>query len=395
MKEIEKRITNYNKYDVIVVGSGFSGATIAERFANDSNKKVLVIDKRTTIAGNMYDYNDGNGILVHQYGPHIFHTNLDNVFNYLSMFTEWFKYEHNVLAKVNNKLVPVPFNFNSIDLLFDKELSDIYKNKLLDSYNKKDISILELRKSKDKDIIFIANFIYKNIFLYYTVKQWNYKPNEIDSSIINRVPVRLSYDNRYFSDKYQYMPKYGYTKLIERMLDSPNIDIKLNTNINSIIKIKDNKIYINNKEYLGKIIYTGSVDELLNYKYGTLPYRSINFIFEEINKEHYQIAGVINYPTKEDKFTRITEYKYITMESINSKKTTISKEYPCEYKKNENIPYYPIINTESEKIYKKYLEDLEEIDNLYLLGRLANYKYYNMDIVIDNALKLYEDLKGV
>ncbi len=386
---------DYNKYDVIVVGAGFSGSTIAERFANDSNKKVLIIDKRKTIAGNMYDYNDKNGILIHKYGPHIFHTNLGEVFNYLSMFTEWFEYEHNVLAKVNNKFVPVPFNFNSIDILFDKNLGDIYKNKLLNSCDKTEVSILDLVESKDKDIKFIADYIYKNIFLNYTIKQWNYKPNEIDSSIINRVPIRLSYDNKYFTDKYQYMPKDGYTKLIERMLDSPNIDIELRINIKDVIKIENNKIYIDNKEYMGKLIYTGSVDELLSYKYGILPYRSVNFVFKEINKEHYQPVGVINYPTKEEEFTRITEYKHFTTNNYYSKRTIISKEYPCEYKKNENIPYYPIINTKSNNIYNKYLKDLEKIDNLYLLGRLANYRYYNMDIVIENALKLYEKLKGV
>ena len=342
---------DYNKYDVIVVGAGFSGSTIAERFANDSNKKVLIIDKRKTIAGNMYDYNDKNGILIHKYGPHIFHTNLGEVFNYLSMFTEWFEYEHNVLAKVNNKFVPVPFNFNSIDILFDKNLGDIYKNKLLNSCDKTEVSILDLVESKDKDIKFIADYIYKNIFLNYTIKQWNYKPNEIDSSIINRVPIRLSYDNKYFTDKYQYMPKDGYTKLIERMLDSPNIDIELRINIKDVIKIENNKIYIDNKEYMGKLIYTGSVDELLSYKYGILPYRSVNFVFKEINKEHYQPVGVINYPTKEEEFTRITEYKHFTTNNYYSKRTIISKEYPCEYKKNENIPYYPIINTKSNNIY--------------------------------------------
>jgi UDP-galactopyranose mutase len=179
------------------------------------------------------------------------------------------------------------------------------------------------------------------------------------------------------------------------MLDSTNIDIELRINIKDVIKIENNKIYIDNKEYMGKLIYTGSVDELLSYKYGILPYRSVNFVFKEINKEHYQPVGVINYPTKEEEFTRITEYKHFTTNNYYSKRTIISKEYPCEYKKNENIPYYPIVNTKSNNIYNKYLKDLEKIDNLYLLGRLANYRYYNMDIVIENALKLYEKLKGV
>ena len=389
---------NYNDYDVIVVGAGFAGSTISERLANDSNKKVLLIDKRDHIAGNMYDYIDKNGILIHKYGPHLFHTNLDNVYEYLSKFTNWFDYEHRVLGKVKEKLVPIPFNLTSIEKTFDGETAEKLKNVLLEKFelNKK-IPILELKKVDNKEINELAEFIYENVFLYYTMKQWGQTPDEIDQNVTNRVPVYLSTDDRYFQDKYQFMPDGGYTNLIENMLNSNNIDIKLNTDAIDLIKLINNKIYINDKEYKGIVIYTGALDELLDYKYGQLPYRSLNFDFEEINKEYYQPVGTVNYPTKEDKFTRITEYKHMTMKDCNSDKTVIMREYPCQYDKNAtsgNIPYYPIINDNNMNLYNKYLEDVNKIDNLYLLGRLAQYKYYNMDLVINEALKLYETIKG-
>lgn len=389
---------NYENYDVIVVGAGFSGSTIAERIANLSNKKVLIIDKREHIAGNMYDYVDQNGILIHKYGPHLFHTNLDNVYEYLSNFTNWFNYEHKVLGKVKNNLVPIPFNLTSIEKTFDKEKSDRLKKILLEKFelNKK-IPILELKKVDNPEINELAEFIYENVFLYYTMKQWGQTPDEIDPNVTNRVPVYLSEDDRYFQDKYQSMPDGGYTKLIEKMLDNQNIDIKLNTDAKDLIKIKDNKIYVDNKLYNGIVIYTGALDELLDYKYGSLPYRSLNFDFEEIDKEYYQPVGTVNYPTKEDKFTRITEYKHMTMKNCSSPKTVIMREYPCKYDKDSdvgNIPYYPIVNDNNIELYNKYLNDVNKIKGLYLLGRLAQYKYYNMDLVIDEALKLYEKIKG-
>ena len=389
---------NYNDYDVIVVGAGFAGSTIAERLANESNKKILVIDKRNHIAGNMFDYVDKNGILIHKYGPHLFHTNLDNVYEYLSKFTNWFNYEHRVLGKVKENLVPIPFNLTSIEKTFSSDKAKRLKNVLLEKFelNKK-IPILELKKVDNEEINKLAEFIYENVFLYYTMKQWGQTPAEIDPNVTNRVPVYLSEDDRYFQDKYQYMPDGGYTNLIGNMLKSNNIDIKLSTDATDLIKVKNDKIYINGEEYMGIVIYTGALDELLNYKYGELPYRSLDFDFEEVNKEYYQPVGTVNYPTKEDKFTRITEYKHMTMKNCKSDKTVIMREYPCQYTKDGisgNIPYYPIINDSNINLYNKYLEDVNRINNLYLLGRLAQYKYYNMDLVINEALKLYEILKG-
>ena len=384
-------------YNFIVVGSGFAGATIAERVANELNKKVLVIDKRDTIGGNMYDYVDENGILVHKYGPHLFHTNLENVYNYVKKFGEWFFYEHRVLGKVNGKIVPIPFNITSIEKSFEKEKADKLINILENEFGKeKKIPILELRKYPDKDVNELAEYIYKNVFLYYTMKQWGQTPDEIDPNVTNRVPVFISKDDRYFQDKYQFMPKEGYTKIFEKMLDNDNIEIRLGVDSKDILTVRNNKIYFDGKEFKGKVIYTGALDEFFDYEFGALPYRSLDFEFETINKEYFQTVGTVNYPTKEDKFTRITEFKHMTMENAKTSKTTIMREYPCAYDReneNANIPYYPIVNDDNIDLYNRYLEKANQIDNFYLIGRLAQYKYFNMDLVINEALELFDRLK--
>ena len=384
-------------FDYIVVGAGFAGATIAERVANELNKKVLVIDKRDNIGGNMYDYIDENGILIHKYGPHLFHTNLENVYNYLKGFGEWFFYEHRVLGKVNGKIVPIPFNITSIEKSFDKEKADKLIGILKREFGtEKKIPILELRKYPDKDVNGLAEYIYENVFLYYTMKQWNQTPDEIDPNVTNRVPVFVSKDDRYFQDKYQFMPKGGYTKIFEKMLDSKNIEVRLGVDAKEVLTVKDNKLYFEGQEFKGTVIYTGAIDEVFDYEYGSLPYRSLQFEFETINKEYFQEVGTVNYPTKEDKFTRITEFKHMTMESPKTPKTTIMREYPCAYDRNSekvNIPYYPIVNDDNLELYNKYLEKASKIPNFYLIGRLAQYKYFNMDLVINEALKLFEKLK--
>ena len=383
------------KYDVVVVGSGFAGATIAERFANDG-KTVLIIEKRDHIGGNMYDYVDENGVITHKYGPHLFHTNLDNVYEYLTKFGEFFKYEHRVLGKVKDKLVPIPFNLTSIEESFDKETSEKLKNILIKEYGmEKKVPILELRQNSDKDINELANFIYENVFLHYTMKQWGQRPDEIDPAVSNRVPVFVSYDDRYFQDKYQYMPVGGYTKIFEKMLDNENIDIKLGTDCLDVLSFDDGKVYLDGEEFVGKVIYTGAIDELFKYVYGSLPYRSLVFDFETKDMEYYQPVGTVNYPTKEDKFTRITEYKHMTMENAKTDKTTIMREYPCSFELGKDMtPYYPINNENSQELYNKYLSLVNEYPNLYLLGRLAQYKYYNMDLIINEALKLYDEIKN-
>jgi len=382
-------------YDYIIVGCGFAGATLAERLANDLNKKILIIDKREHIGGNMYDYMDENGIIVHKYGPHLFHTNLKNVYDYLQKFGNWFNYEHRVLGKVQDKIVPIPFNLISIEESFEpdkaKHLSEILINKF---GMEKKIPILELRKYPDDEINKLADFIYENVFLYYTMKQWDQKPSEIDPNVTNRVPVFVSTDDRYFQDEFQCMPVGGYTKIFEEMLDNENITIKLNTNVKDVLEISD-KIYFNGEEFKGKVIYTGAIDELFDYEFGVLPYRSLDFDFETLNQKYYQETGTVNYPTKEDKFTRITEYKHMTIQNGNDMdKTVIVREYPKAFDKdNGDTPYYPIANDESAGIYQKYVSKCQKFNNLYLVGRLAQYKYFNMDLVINESLKLYEQLK--
>lgn len=384
-----------SNYDVVIVGCGFAGATMAERFSNDG-KRVLIIDKRDHIGGNMYDFIDENGILIHRYGPHLFHTNYEHVANYVRQFGDWFFYEHRVLGKVVNQLVPIPFNLTSIRQIFPEQKANRLILTLLEAFElEKKIPILELKSYPDNDINELAEFIYEHVFLYYTMKQWGQKPSEIDPDVINRVPVYLSTDDRYFQDQYQMMPKEGYTKLFEKMLQNPKIEIQLNKNAYEILQFEqDGTILLNGIPFLGQVIYTGAIDELFQYRYGNLPYRTLQFGFETVDQEYFQPVATVNYPTKEDLYTRITEYKHMTMEHCNSKKTTIMKEIPGPYLNNGDIPYYPINNEKSDMIYQKYLNDAQKYSNLHLLGRLAQYKYYNMDFIIKEALELYERLKG-
>lgn len=380
-------------YDVIIVGAGFAGATLANKFASDG-RKVLVLEKRSHIGGNMYEETLKNGVRIHKYGPHIFHTNNERVFDYLSNFTSWYFYEHKVLGKIDGKLVPIPFNFKSLELLFTNEQSKIIKDKLLVSYpNQTKVSILDLINNKDNDIRMFGKYVYEKVFVHYTAKQWNIPIKDVDSSVINRVPVILGYDDRYFQDKYQYMPKEGYTVLFEKMLNNSNIDIRLNIDTKVLTVNNDKKLIYNNKEYNGKVIYTGAIDEFLNYEYGPLPYRSVDMAFENYKCNYYQPTAVVNYPN-EEKFTRITEFKYLTNQLVDNY-TTILKEYPLQYdyKNTASIPYYAIINEKNLKLYNKYLEDCKKIPNLYLCGRLAEYKYYNMDSIVEKALLLYDKIK--
>lgn len=383
------------EYDVIITGSGFAGSTLARKFADDG-KKVLIIEKRNQIAGNMYEETLDNGVRVHKYGPHIFHTNNKEVFDFLQNYSDWYFYEHKVLGKIDGKLVPIPFNFKSLELLFKQDKVNLIKEKLLSKYpNVEKVSILDLINDEDELIKEFGTYVYNKVFVNYTAKQWNIPIEEVDTSVINRVPVILGYDDRYFQDKYQYMPLDGFTVLFNNLLNNENIDIVLNKNIKEIIKLDldNNKIYYNDREFNGKLIFTGAIDELLDYKYGPLPYRSLNLVFENLNYNYYQSTSVVNYPNEED-FTRITEFKYLSNQLVDNN-TTILKEYPVKYDylSSKTDPYYAILNDDNINLYNKYKDELKNINNLYLCGRLAEYKYYNMDAVIDRALKLYEEIK--
>lgn len=374
-------------YDTIIVGSGCAGATVARKFA-DAGKKVLVLERRGHIAGNCYDEKDKIGVMIHRYGPHIFHTNNKEVVDFLSRFTKWHKYEHEVLARVNGEYIPVPFNLNTLYMVYDEKRAAEIEKKLIDTYGEGNkVPIMKLRENNDADIREVAEYVYNNIFLKYTMKQWGQTPSEVDQSVTARVPVVISYDNRYFHDTYQMMPEDGFTAMFKNMLDSDNIEVRLNTDAKEILQIKDNKIYFEGQEYTGQVFYTGQTDELFDYEYGHLPYRSLNFEFESYDKmEYYQPKAVINYTVDED-YTRITEFKHLLGQRLDG--TTIIKEYSVPYEgKKEQIPYYSIINEENLNKYRMYQERADRVTNLHLVGRLAEYKYYNIDAIIARALEV-------
>lgn len=376
--------------DVIIIGAGFAGATVANVLAN-KGKNVLIIDKRNHIGGNAYDYAEED-ILIHKYGPHIFHTNSKEVFDYLSNFTEWYKYEHKVLGHVDNKLVPIPFNFKSIEECLPEKAEKLIELLKKDYGEGKKVPIMELLTNENRDIRYLANYIYEHVFKYYTMKQWDMKVEELDSAVSARVPVNTSYDDRYFNDNYQYMPKEGYAKLIEKMLDNEHIEVLLGTNVTDILKLEDGTIYYNNVPFDGDVYYTGALDELFEYKHGELPYRSLDLILERLNKT-FQDAATENYPENDVKFTRITEYKHF-MEVEPKGVTYIHTEYPFPYRRNGevgNVPYYPIIKDENQALYETYVKEASKYPKLHLIGRLAEYKYYNMDAIVLKALEMCKD----
>lgn len=385
-------------YDCIVVGAGFSGATAARELAEKFGKKVLVIDKRSHIGGNMYESQDTNGVSVHWYGPHIFHTNSEEVFKYLNRFSNWYPYEHRVLGRIDGKLVPIPFNFRSIDMLFSKKQADYIKEKLhSDFLEKYKVSVLDLMNHPDKEIKEFGKFVFDKVFVNYTAKQWGTAPENVDKSVINRVPVVLGYDDRYFQDKYQYMPEKGFTYIFRNMLNYPNISVRLNCNAIDILDLnmETKEISVDGKKFTGPVVFTGAIDELLGYIFGSLPYRSLDLVFEQKKCTTFQSAAVVNYPNEEN-FTRITEFKYLTHQNIENT-TTILKEYPMQYDPNSkkgNIPYYTIENPANLLKYQKYADAAKTFKNLLLCGRLAEYKYYNMDAAVKRALELVEKIGG-
>lgn len=374
--------------DVVIVGAGFAGATVA-RILAENGFNITIIEKRDHIGGNMYDYMDESKSFIHQYGPHIFHTNLDEVYNFLSRYSDFFPYQHKVIGNIKNKLVPIPFSLKTLEMLFNENDAKRIKEMLIDTFgvNSK-ISIIELRKHENIEIRNLADYVYENVFLNYTKKQWGLLPEELDKSVTERIPVYISYDERYFQDKIQMMPLYGYTNLFKVMLDHPKIKVKLNFDATEVVtpNSENGSIYINNEEFKGILIYTGLIDEFFKYKYGRLPYRSLNFEFQSINKPFFQQSAVVNFPNDHN-YTRISEFKRFTVHDAQGDMSTIAYEYPCEYT-GTNIPYYPIPQTHNEERYSLYKKEAEKIENLYLVGRLAEYKYYNMDLVIKSSMEI-------
>ncbi len=378
--------------DTIIVGCGFGGAVTARVLA-ESGKKVRIIERRNHIGGNCHDQYDEHGILIHTYGPHIFHTKQKEVYDFLSRFTDWYAYEHEVIGNIHGNYIPIPFNLCSLEMVYDEEKAKRIRDILINTYGEgTEVTVLELKQHSNKEIQEVANYVYENIFLKYTMKQWNQKPEEVDQSVIARVPVRISTDCRYFQDPWQGMPLDGYTRLFEKMLDHENIHLELNTDAKDIITFDydNNSVYVDGKLFDGDIVFTGAVDELFNYHYGKLPYRSLRFQFEHYDKEYFQSKGVVNYTVSED-YTRITEFKYLTGQQAAS--TTIVKEYPMNYDHQGQEPYYAILTEENCTLHKHY-EELAERFHMHLLGRLAQYRYYNMDAIVLEALQLAERLKG-
>jgi UDP-galactopyranose mutase len=358
------------EFKYVIVGAGLAGLTMAERIANKLNEKVLVIEKRNHIGGNIYDSYNEDGILIHNYGPHIFHTNDKGVYEYLSGFTKWLDFWHRVLTYVDGNLVPMPITVETVNKLYNLNLNCFEVEEFL---KKQAVAIDEIKTSKDVALSKVGKDIYEKIFETYTKKQWGIDPAELDTSVISRIPIRLNRDTRYFSDKYQGMPVHGYTKLCENMVKNKNIKLLLNTDY---------------KEIIGDItyetlIYTGAADEYYDYKFGKLAYRSINFVFETFDREEYQEAPVVNYPNDYD-FTRITEFKKLSGQE--HKKTTICKEFPT----SEGEPYYPFPTKDCKAQYALYEEEIRKEKNVIFIGRLAEYRYYNMDAVVRRALDVFE-----
>lgn len=379
------------EYDVVIVGCGLSGVVAAREFV-DKGKRVLIIEKRNHVGGNVFDFYK-NDILVHKYGPHIFHTNNEIAYQFLSRFTKLNDFKNEVTGLVRGRIIPIPFNFDGIDA-FWPEKKEMLKEKLIEKYGiDKRIFIQELRRSDDSDLKMIGEFVYKNIFENYTMKMWGVSADKIDPEVIKRVPITIGYGKRYFSDKYEGLPINGYTEFIKSVLKTPKIKVLLKTDSKKLITFENNKIKLDGQPFKGILVYTGPIDEMLDYKYGVLDYRSLNIVFDSENISSFQDSAVVNYP-QHKKMTRITEYKKMTNQ-VHPDKTVLSWEFPGQFNQEAfefSERYYPMMTKDAKKSYLKYYNDAKKIKNLHLLGRLATYKYINMDQSIVTAIELVKSL---
>jgi UDP-galactopyranose mutase len=361
-------------YDIVVVGAGFAGSVIAERMASDMGKRVLVLDRRDHIGGNAYDELDPAGILVHRYGPHIFHTNSSEIFDYLSRFTEWRRYEHRVLAQVRGQLVPVPINRTTINRLFGLALRDEAAVEAF--YAERAEPGAVPRTSEDVVVQGVGRELYELFFRGYTRKQWGLDPRQLDASVTARVPARTSDDDRYFTDRYQAMPAAGYTRMFERILAHPQIEVRLGVDFHDVENELDYR----------QLVYTGPIDAFFGHRFGHLPYRSLRFAFETVATDRFQQSGTVNYPDEAVPFTRISEFKHLTGQVHEA--TTIVREFPTA----EGDPYYPIPRPDNRALYERYAALAAGTPGVEFVGRLGTYKYYNMDQVVGQALATYRRL---
>ena len=379
-------------FDCLVIGSGYAGSVAAREMAERGGRRVLVLERRGHVGGNAYDCLDEHGILIHKYGPHIFHTSERRVFDYLSRFTGWRDYQHRVVANVHGRFLPVPFNLTSLHMAFPEEKAARLEDKLLSAYSANArVTILSLRENTDPELREVADYVYENVFVHYTMKQWGQLPEEIDPATTARVPILLSRDDRYFQDPYQGMPLEGYTPLFQRMLDHPRITVELGVDARERMALEDGVIRLGGEPFAGPVIYTGEVDELFSFRFGHLPYRTLDFDFETLEVDRFQPTATVNYTVSED-YTRITEYKQLTGQVVPGR-TTIMEEYSRAYTGSPGeIPYYAVISPENNALYGRYRDLAGGFSNLHLLGRLAEYKYYNMDAIALRALTLCDGI---
>ena len=362
------------RYDYLIVGCGFAGSVLAERLATQHAARILMIDKRDHVGGNAYDEKNADGILYHKYGPHIFHTNSDEVFAHLSRFTKWRPYEHRVLANVRDQLVPIPINRTTLNELFGLDLKT--DDEAADYLASRAETVEDIKTSEDVVINAVGRELYETFFRGYTRKQWGLDPSELDKSVTARIPTRTNTDDRYFTDKHQAMPADGYTAMFQRMLDHPNITIALGTDFRDVKDEID----------ADHIIYTGPVDEYFDWRFGKLPYGSLKFVLSTNDAERFQPVGTVNFPAEDVPYTRISEYKHLTGQQ--HRQTSITLEYPS----GEGDPYYPVPREENQALYKKYEALADATRGVTFVGRLATYRYYNMDQIVGQALSVFRRL---
>ena len=382
-------------YDYVIVGAGLAGGIIARKLAEEKGKKILILERRNHIAGNTYDFVDESGIKIQKYGPHVLHTNSDEVYSFISKYCTPIDYRTKCEAVIDGISTPSPFNFKTIDQFYSVADATELKKKLAEYYcGRGTVTIVELLDSEDEDISGFARFLFEKDYRLYTAKQWGIDPEKIDVSVLKRVPVVLSYGDTYFYDKYEFMPKNGFENMYQNLISHKNISVQLNTDALKHIVVDNNNKRILYDGIVTNIIYTGAIDELFSYKYGILPYRSLFFKYMHLEKKDFQPVAIVAYPQVED-YTRVTEYTKMPYQDVGQQ-TCVAYEYPMEYDKNSNTgnePYYPVLTDNSKAIYNMYKKYSEMFHNLTLCGRLADFKYYNMDQVILRALDIYSELE--